>query len=127
MHSFLEPPRPKFAPAARLLVDGDGEVVTPGGQRIDLRRRLLLRRIVLALVEHHLSVPGEALSPAALIEAGWPGERMTAASGRNRLHVALATLRALGLRPWLHRCARGYSFVTELCIARDASVALRVA
>jgi hypothetical protein len=122
----VTPGEPCIYPTA-MLVDDDGAMVTPVGQRIDLRRRAALRRIVLALIGHHGARPGEPLSPAALIEAGWPGERMSTASGRNRLHVALATLRALGLRPWLQRCPLGYALATELCIAREHAIALRVA
>ena len=116
MHSLPHTPRSMFAPAAPLFAD-DGVVLTPGGQRIALGRRAVLRRIVTALIEQHAIDPDAAISPAALLAAGWPGERMTPASGRNRLHVALATLRTLGLRPWLRRCARGYALTGPLVVA----------
>lgn len=115
MHSLPETPRPKFAPTASNDVD-DGVVLTPAGERIELGRRAVLRRIVLALIEQHAMDPLAAITPAALIAAGWPGERMSPASGRNRLHVALATLRTLGLRPWLRRSASGYALSCSLVL-----------
>ncbi len=126
MHTLPESPRPKFAPAA-LVVEDDGAVLTPGGQRIELGRRLVLRRIVTALIEQHAADPSEGISAAELIAAGWPGERMTPASGRNRLHVALATLRTLGLRPWLRRSSRGYALTAELGLVASDALELRVA
>jgi hypothetical protein len=123
MHSLPDTPRPKFAPTVSPFAD-EGVVLTPGGQRIELGRRAVLRRIVLALIEQHAVDPAAAISPAALIAAGWPGERMSPASGRNRLHVALATLRTLGLRPWLRRDASGYALCGALVIEeRERQVA----
>lgn len=115
MHSLPETPRPKFAPTGSSDTC-DGVVLTPAGERIELGRRAVLRRIVLALIEQHAMDPHVAITPAALIAAGWPGERMSPASGRNRLHVALATLRTLGLRPWLRRSASGYALSCSLVL-----------
>jgi hypothetical protein len=43
-----------------------------------------------------------------LIQHAWPGERFNAEVHGNRLHVALSTLRGLGLRELLERTAHGY-------------------
>jgi predicted ATPase/predicted negative regulator of RcsB-dependent stress response len=74
----------------------------------DLSTRLPLRRIVTALVEMHRTRPGVAVSDDALIEAGWPGERIAHEASINRLKVALATLRKLGLRELMLRRDGGY-------------------
>ncbi|MEZ4399817.1 MAG: AAA family ATPase [Kofleriaceae bacterium] len=85
------------------------EVRVPGEpQAIDLRRRAPLRRIVLALVAQRLRAPGEALAQDELVAAGWPGEYISHGAAGNRLHVALSTLRKLGLRPYLHSGEHGY-------------------
>ena len=45
---------------------------------------------------------------ANLIQAGWAGERMSEASAANRLRVAIATLRKLGLRDVIVSRQGGY-------------------
>ncbi len=66
------------------------------------------RKILLALTNARLQRPGEQVSFAALIEAGWPDERIGERAARNRAHVALATLRKLGLEAVLVRRGEGY-------------------
>ncbi|MCA9627343.1 MAG: tetratricopeptide repeat protein [Myxococcales bacterium] len=80
----------------------------PGDQQVDLSARQPLRRIVLALIEARFTQPGVSLTQDQLIEAGWPGERMTPFAAQNRLKVALSTLRKLGLRELLLRDEQGY-------------------
>ncbi|MGE0323944.1 MAG: tetratricopeptide repeat protein [Polyangiaceae bacterium] len=80
----------------------------PGSEQMDLSARQPLRRIVSALIEQRLTQPGVSLSQDQLIEAGWPGERMTPFAAQNRLKVALSTLRKLGLRELLLRDEQGY-------------------
>ena len=52
----------------------------------------------------------QALDVAALLRRAWPGERVLPRAGANRVYVALATLRKLGLRHTIRRDADGYSF-----------------
>lgn len=61
-------------------------------------RRAPLQQIVLALARRRIDAPGEALALAELLAAGWPGERVGDSASTNRVHVALSTLRNLGLR-----------------------------
>jgi hypothetical protein len=76
----------------------------PGGDVVDLSSRVPLAGIVQALVEKRLSAPGQPLDTAALLAAGWPGEKVRADAATNRVKVALSTLRKLGLRDViLHR------------------------
>ncbi len=103
--------RLRSAPGQRSLVIGeDGATfqLPEGDDVIDLARRAPLRRLVLALARHRVESPGEALGLDDLLEAGWPGEHIAHEAAVNRLHVALATLRKLGLRTVLLTGERGY-------------------
>lgn len=88
------------------------------GEPVDLSRRRVLRQILAAIAEQHEQHIGQPLSVASLLDAGWPGERMARSAALNRLHVALATLRAHGLRPVLQRHREGYMFDAALRIER---------
>ena len=63
---------------------------------------------LVALVHERRTNPGQPVSAEALIAAGWPDERMAHEAGMNRLKVALATARKLGLRELLVRQDGGY-------------------
>jgi hypothetical protein len=60
-----------------------------------------------------------------LLAAGWPGERVRYDAGANRVYVALAELRKLGLRDWLMNDGAGYRLATSrpvlLASAQSAS------
>lgn len=87
----VEPPaRPwSIAPDARALG-------TPSGERIDLARHGALRRILAALVAKRIAAPGVALTADALLDAGWPGERVRYDAGMLRVYTAVRRLRNLG-------------------------------
>ncbi|MBX3246503.1 MAG: hypothetical protein KF901_04905 [Myxococcales bacterium] len=94
------PTRPTSAAGASrpdaLVVARDASFfVPPGGAQIALDRRHALRNVLRALVEAHGR--GEGVSRDDLIAAGWPGERVLPHAAANRLRVAIATLRKLGL------------------------------
>jgi predicted ATPase len=80
----------------------------PGGKRVNLERRAVHRRLVERLVRERVAQPGAPIALADLVAAGWPGEKLAESSAQNRLHVALATLRADGLRDLLKRETGGY-------------------
>ncbi len=97
------------APERALLLAPEGRwLKTPGGKWQDLRKRALGRRLLLKLVERQREAPGAGVSLDELREAGWPGERMTAASAANRIYVALHQLRGLGLVDQMVRTQDGY-------------------
>ncbi len=73
-------------------------------------------RILLALAAHRQAAKTEALAPDALVEAGWPAEKIAADSAKNRLHVALSKLRKRGLRDLLLRYPSGYALSPGLSI-----------
>jgi hypothetical protein len=87
-----------------LLVGPDGAWMEVCGTRVDLRRRGPVRRVLVCLSEQH----PQTVSGAALIEVGWPGEQMQAASARMRLHTAIRTLRRVGLHGGLQTVEGGY-------------------
>jgi predicted ATPase len=92
--------------------------IPPFGAPVDCTRRGPLWQVLLALVDAHERSPGEAISTAELLDRGWPGERMSARSAQNRLHVTLSTLRRLGLEHALVKEPGGYLL--------DAGLSVRV-
>jgi hypothetical protein len=91
-----------------------GALRLPCGGIVDLRHRIPLRRIVTALVRQLRSSPGTPVTARDLVAAGWPGERLLPCAATNRLYVALATLRSLGMRGVLRRGRGGWLLDPEL-------------
>lgn len=91
----------------KVRVARDGSLIVRGPTVADLSAREPLRRVLEALLRARAT--GDALPLEALVTAGWPGEKIHAAAAKNRAHVALSTLRALGLGAALRRDARGYA------------------
>jgi predicted ATPase len=83
---------------SRLTVGPEGRwFAVDASPRVDLVRRGPIRLILSRLVRERLQAPTVALSQQALLEAGWPGERVLAEAGSKRVRVAISTLRRLGL------------------------------
>lgn len=96
-------------PLARLVVARDGRAFeAPGVGRVDLGRRYTLHRLLAALIELRLRSPGAGIELDALRRAVWPDERMSHASGANRVYVAITTLRKEGLGDVLLKRPSGY-------------------
>ena len=81
-------------------------VAGPDGEQHQLGRPQ--GRIMAAFVERHREAPGTALTTQDLLQAGWPGERLVAEAGVNRVYVALTQLRRMGLRSVLEHSEGGY-------------------
>ena len=115
---------PALAPALepfRVHVDGDWFDV-PGGSRVSCRHRTHLRRLLKALVHNRVQHPGEPMDADALFAIGWPGERIEQRSARNRLKVAMSTLRKMGFGPTLLGDREGYRLKAEVPVEiADAS------
>ena len=95
-------------PETQLLVAPDGGSFTIGTVTVDLRRRGPLRRLLAALARERIDGADRALDVPAMLAAGWPGERMRAASGAARVYMAVRRLRGLGLERVLVTDEVGY-------------------
>jgi len=105
--------RPDLVGAHRALrVARDLGWVEVGGAAVRLTP--LQRRLFAALVSARLERPGELVAADVLVAAGWPREHMSHDSSRNRLHVALSSLRKLGLADELERDEQGYRLSPSL-------------
>jgi tetratricopeptide (TPR) repeat protein len=107
-------------PARCVIVEGGcGRIRLPDDPRwIDLRSRRVPRRVLAKLVDARVRAPGAAVPAPALVEAGWPGERMPPRSAANRLHVTLGLLRALGLRDLIEHAMGGWRLSPDVPIVR---------
>jgi hypothetical protein len=93
----------------------------PGGAPLDLARRGSLRRVLDALVTRRLEAPGVAWSSIALLEAGWPGDRVLHEPGMMRVYSVIHRLRALGWRDALVTRDDGYLIDPDVEVVRAAS------
>jgi hypothetical protein len=64
--------------------------------------------LLAALAAERLARPGMPLPADHLIACGWPGERVLPRAARARLHVAMSSLRRLGLGRLLRHERGGY-------------------
>ena len=87
-----------------------------GGDTVDLSKRRSLRLILVRLLSQRLSSPGMPLPMEAILDAGWPGERILAEAAANRVYVAMNTLRKLGLRDVLASREGGYLIDEDVVI-----------
>ena len=100
---------PRSVAADALHVRADGSwFQAPGAEEQSLARRRSMRRILAALVAQRQADPETLLTVDDLLAAGWPGEKVLPFAGRNRVHVALTTLRGMGLRDVLLSDGDGY-------------------
>lgn len=90
-------------------IDAAGDWFESGTERTSLGRRKAARKILAALALARQDSPGEVVEPEALIEAGWPGERILPQSARQRLHSTIYDLRSLGLDEVLQNKGDGYA------------------
>jgi hypothetical protein len=97
----------------RWLVFEPGEAIVrlSSGDEISLASRPALARIAEQLIVAHERGRGP-VATEQLVAAGWPGERILPAAASNRLHVALSTLRRLGLGDLVVRDAGGYAIAS---------------
>ncbi len=112
-------------PSARTVtVARDGSWFTVGGEpQAHVGKYRAASRLLAALVASRERAPGTAMSVTALFRAGWPGERVQKGSAANRVRVALATLRGLGLRDVLLHNGDGYLLEAGVEIDRGSEQA----
>ena len=104
------PQRLEIHPAGRFFV-------LPQGERVDMTRRGPMRKLLVALGEQHGQALGAPLSLDALFAIGWPQQQhVDLSSAHKRVYAAIATLRQLGLKPWLITTDQGYQLDPQLCV-----------
>jgi hypothetical protein len=131
----LDPGEPIRLGEAVVLVHRGGPAVVPhrltlastgawfavdGGAPVSFGRRRLLSRLLLTLVEAREQLPGVPVAATRLQAEGWPGERVDAAVAANRLYVAIARLRGLGLGELIQSHDQGYLLRPSVAIQRVA-------
>lgn len=109
---------PLVDPLALLVSSGAMWFRPPGEERVDLSKRRPLRLLLDRLAEERLARPGGALPWDALLEVGWPGEKMRADAGAHRVRVAISTLRKMGLKELLATDERGYRLAESTPLGR---------
>ncbi|MFK8001755.1 MAG: hypothetical protein AB8H86_19325 [Polyangiales bacterium] len=113
IHPTLRPAAQKSTPGGQVQVATDGSSFTTSlGVVVDLSERDLLKRTLCALADAHRNSAGVAVPRDDLIAAVWPGERMVSGAAANRLRVAIASLRKLGLRDVI--VTRGSAYLLDL-------------
>ncbi len=105
----------------RLSVGPDARWFALEGVRMDLGRRAAIRRIFQALVAQLEAAPGTALGLGAIIEAGWPAERMAFEAAQKRAYTAIWTLRTGALGEHLRTQDDGYLLAPSLRVERSKS------
>lgn len=95
----------------------------PGMDAVDCRRRPVLRRLLAELAARRIREPGRPASASELFAAGWPDQRISMVSAKNRLKVAISTLRKMGFGPTLIGDRDGYRLdpALELELVADPS------
>jgi hypothetical protein len=92
--------------------------VSPSGGHLDLSKRGTMRRIVAALVAARIERPGESLSSADLVAAGWPEDIVVNEASTNRLRVTLFRLRQLGLESVIVTTGEGWMLDPAIPVIR---------
>jgi len=113
-HALARQARPRVQP---WVIAPDGTSLgPPRGDVIDLSRRGPLRRVLSALAHARVQHPGQAVDPQALVEAGWPGQRILPDAARTRLYGVIRELRRHGLTDVLQTVAEGYRLDPEVAV-----------
>ncbi len=99
----------------RVQVSRDGSGFTDAtGQRVDIARRRVLRKVLAALANAE-----EPLDVAGICDQVWPGEALVGGSGTRRVHVAISTLRGLGLKQAIRTVETADGTAWELVATRE--------
>jgi tetratricopeptide (TPR) repeat protein len=99
---------PAPSTTGHLVIDRTTQHVTfPSGEAVDFSRRGPLRRVLFAIVDAHTR--GEAVNVHALIDQGWPDEKVGTEAGTARVYSAIKSLRKMGLEGCLVTRDDGYT------------------
>ncbi|MBX3196567.1 MAG: tetratricopeptide repeat protein [Labilithrix sp.] len=102
---------------ASITIDAHGRwIVASDGRRHSLARKVTLQRLLRRLAEARSTAPGRPVSSEDLVVLGWPEERVGYDAAMNRLRVAIARLRQLGLEHLLVGQRGGYLLDAEVVV-----------
>ncbi len=104
---------PPTSPTIRILRGGHAFYL--GRRRVDLRASPRLAAVLAALVEAH-GEGTECLAAETIAEKAWRGERIIPDAAKNRVYVAVSSLRKLGLRRVIARASVGYSLTGDFVV-----------
>lgn len=104
-----------------LVVAHEGEWFELGEERVDLRRRSSIRRILDYLAQRRLEAPGAGADPRELFKIGWPKTKVGIETELKRVYIAIWTLRNLGLADVLLNQEDGYLLDPEVPLSRSSS------
>lgn len=108
-------------PALSIAIDRPAKAATLGdGTRLELSKTLAPWRIFEALVDAHLAEPARGVTATALIDLGWPDERMLPTAAQKRLYTAIWTLRQAGLGALLEHVGGAYRLAIDIAIHERA-------
>jgi len=114
----LDEEPPPSAPTIRIVRGGSAFYMDR--QRVDLGTSPRLAAVLAALVEAHGAGRG-SLAAETIAEKAWPGERILPHAAKNRVYVAVSSLRKLGLRRVLAHASEGYALSGDFVVT-DAAV-----
>jgi len=114
---------PDEPPTHGLVLADDAAWFEAGGERREITRRRVLRRLLTRLARARDEAPGEVVTRDELLDAGWPGEKMLPRAAASRIYVAIRTLRELGLREVLVTRDGGYLLHPGVPFTRSTSTA----
>jgi hypothetical protein len=98
----------RIAPNTPVVLARSGKWFVAAGTRVDLGDSPTLAAVLGALVRGHIS-GRRYVDTAAIVADGWAGERILPRAARNRVYVAVSSLRSSGLRSIVVRTAEGYA------------------
>lgn len=106
-------PRPLREGSLRVSLAGNWFELS-GGARVSAPAKPC--RVLRSLADQQRRAPGTPRSIGALLEDGWPGEKMHPDAGAKRVHTAIWHLRRLGLKDVILRVDGGYLLDPSLAV-----------
>jgi hypothetical protein len=120
VRALRDPARVRIARIERLEIASDYSWFRfAAAKPVVISRRRVVRRVLRALAEKRLESPEEPVSTEEVFAEGWPNETIRRESAQNRVHVAISTLRKLGLGEAIDHRRGGYVLLAAIRFARS--------